>query len=94
MNAQKLHEECHAACRVCPQFRPFKGHLWIPKYGFFRDIPKKGVWNVLKFWMGYHGDTLWEMGYAAELSRETLELFSSIDGIINKALKEHFGEKT
>lgn len=89
MTPKELHEACHEACMQCPQFRGYDDDTIVDHRGTqFGDIPKRGMYAVYQFWKD--DDLLWRGGYCEELPPEARRIFKEIEGVIKKAIQEHF----
>lgn len=86
MSPAEFHEACHEACLQCPQFRGYDDDTTLGEWGFFGDIPKKGIVNVVKFWRD--NEILWDSGYSAALPQEIQDLFGRIDALLDEAIRK------
>lgn len=89
MTPAEFHEACHGACLECPQFQGYDDdQKFLGGSTAFSKIPKKGMLAVYKFWKD--DAILFEHGYYKCLPPDALEIFDSIEAVIEKAIKEHF----
>ena len=82
MTPTEFHDACYAACYECPQFRGYDEDEDTE----FVNLPKKGMFAVVKFWRT--NEILWEHGYYQALPEECQELFDKIDELLDQAIRD------
>ncbi len=94
--AKELHHAFLDACEECPQWTPFSGfqrELWHNKSIPVKNLHKKGLWKVLRYWnrnSTIGGKLINVTGYKVCLPEHILDFLDKTKKIIKDGGKDAF----